>query len=341
MISNLPKLKYYSIILLILNNTIQAATPIPITIKTAQNLWFFPKRSTPAEVVPLNDARLSAEIRAQVLKIPVRVGQKVSARTLVVKLDCKDTKAKLGIALATLKGIQTRLKLANVQLTRAQKLKRRHVISVDELDRNQAQVATIEAEQAAQNAAITQARLQVNHCNLYAPFKGVVVERLASVGDLAVPGSPLLRLMQIDQVEVSAQINTTEIIDKSKNINLSFVWKQHTYPLRILRILPLFDARTRTQEIRLAFRKKMAPLGASGRLVWYSTIPYVPADVLVRRNKKLGVFVYNNGKAQFYPLPYAREGQPAPATTLNAQLPIILEGRDALQPNVLVTISPK
>ena len=40
-----------------------------------------------------------------------------------------------------------------------------------------------------------QANLQVRRCTVLAPFTGVITKRLASEGELATPGTPLLQLL--------------------------------------------------------------------------------------------------------------------------------------------------
>jgi hypothetical protein len=71
-------------------------------------------------------------------------------------------------------------------------------------------------------------------------------------------------------------------------------------------------------------------VGAGGRLVWYGKDQGVPAGLLVRRNDRLGVFVAEDGKAMFHPLPWAREGRPA-AIDLPPDTLIVTEGHQALR----------
>lgn len=319
---------------------LQAAQPSPITARPAAELVFHPELSAPAEVTPLNDAQLSAELSARILDIPVRVGDQVAPGDLLARLDCRDYQARLEAQQATSRAQEARLRLARIQLQRARSLEKARNISSDELDRQLAEAQALEAELAAQGKAQAQARLNVERCEIRAPFRAAVTARLASVGALAAPGTPLLRLVQLDGAEVSAQVRPEQARAGREAASLTLRWRERTYPLRLLRELPVLDPRTRTLELRLGFTGEAAPPGASGRLVWRDALPHVPADLLVRRGERLGVFLNQGGQAHFHPLPEALEGQPAPAGDLPADARVILEGRQALEDGAAVTETP-
>jgi hypothetical protein len=57
---------------------------------------------------------------------------------------------------------------------------------------------------------------------------------------------------------------------------------------------------------------------------------HVPAELLARRQGRLGVFVATDKTARFHPLPNAQEGRPAKAAGLNAASRIVVLGQGAL-----------
>ena len=75
--------------------------------------------------------------------------------------------------------------------------------------------------------------------------------------------------------------------------------------------------------------------GASGRIHWRSASAYLPADLLVRRDGRLGVFLVNDSHARFHPLPEALEGQPA-RSGLPDEARIIVQGRHSLRDGMAV-----
>ena len=233
--------------------------------------------------------------------------------------------------------VETRLKLARTQLQRARDLKRERNISDEEVDRRQTELLALNAELAAQEEAQVQARLNVARCQIEAPFTAVVTGRLASVGALAAPGTPLVQLVQLDDAEVSARIRPEEAKAGAAAESIAFSWQGERFPLDVLRTLPVVDPSTRTIEVRFAFSGASAPPGASGRVHWLSAAAFLPADLLVRRAGGLGVFLFNDNHAHFHPLPGALEGQPA-----RAELPegarIVVDGRHGLKNGQRVAI---
>ena len=322
-------------LLLLLPTAAWADEAVQVTARPASELLFHPERSAPAEVVPLNDARLSAEINARVLEIPVRVGDRVTAGELLVRLDCRDYASRAEAQQATQRALSSRLRLARTQLKRGRNLKKRSNISNEEVDARETEVLALEAELAAQKEAEKQARLNIERCEIKAPFTAVVSERLASVGALAAPGTPLVHLVQLDDAEVSARVRPLEADEGAQAKIVHFSYLGRRYPLKLLRALPVVDPRTRTIEVRLGFTAEAAPPGASGRIHWRSASAYLPADLLVRRDSRLGVFLVNDSHARFHPLPEALEGRPA-RSDLPGDARIIVQGRHSLRNSMAV-----
>ncbi len=309
---------------------------LSVSVQPLSQLVFHPERSAPAEVTPLNDARLSAEISARVMELPVKVGQQVEQGELVARLDCSDYKSRFDGQRATLRAMRIRLDLARTQLQRARNLSKQRNISEEIVDQRETELSALRAELEAQKKAEEQARLQVGRCKLQAPYAAVVAERLASQGDMAAPGTPLLRLVQLLDAEVSARLRPDRAEAAAKAQQPEFDWLGQRYPLRLLRKMPLVDRATRTMELRFGFVAEAPPPGASGRLRWREADAYLPADLLVRRDAGLGVFLLRDGKAVFHLLQQAREGQPAGAESLPRDARVILEGRESLRQGMAV-----
>jgi multidrug efflux system membrane fusion protein len=310
--------------------TLASATEIPVTAVPLSALAIQTERSAPAAVESVNNADLSAEITARVSAIPVRVGDVVNAGDVLVRLDCRDYESRLAAQQASLLQLQTQQKLAANQLGRARNLNRDRNISEEEVDRRSTELAALDAQIGAQTEAVRQAELNVERCTVRAPFRAAVTARLTDIGSLANPGSTLVRLVQLDELEVVARLRPGEAIETSEAKQLEFVYLGQRYPLAVRRTLPVVDPTTRTVELRLEFTGAAAPPGSSGRLLWQSPGTYLPPDLLVRRGDALGVFVLVDGRASFRPVGEALEGQPA-RVDLPAGSLIISEGRQRLR----------
>jgi hypothetical protein len=140
----------------------------------------------------------------------------------------------------------------------------------------------------------------------------------------------LLNLVQLDELEVSAELRGAEASGLEQAEIIAFDYAGSRYPLQLRRILPVIDERTRTQEARLSFIQASAPAGAAGRLIWQGTANELAADYLVRRDGRLGIFLEENGRARFHILDKAREGQPV-RLLLTPETRLITDGRQRLQ----------
>ncbi len=324
-------------LLLMLLATSSWGENIPVRAQPLGELLRQPEFSAPASVKPLNAPSLAAEISARVETIPVRVGDRVNKGELLAELDCRHHQSRLQATKAGLQRIDAQLQFASAQLKRAEDLKSKRSISDEILDQRRSELLGARADRLSQAALIRQTEIDVQRCSINAPFDAVVTERLAQVGELASPGSPLLKLIQLDELEVSAELRGSEASSLTRADSIYFAYAASNYALHLRQVLPVIDERTRTQQARLNFTRETAPAGASGRLIWRGKADELPADYLVRRDGALGIFLLEDSLAQFHKLDNAREGQPVRLNLGNDRL-LITEGRQRLQHGDAVTI---
>ncbi len=315
-----------------------AWSAVPVTRAPLGTLLTERQHSAPATVQPLNHSHLSAEISGLITAIPVRIGDRVVKGAALARLDCRMPHARLAAAIASRKALVAQRRLAQNQLRRAHNLSSGRTIPAEEVDRRESETANLSAQIEAQDAAIRQARLGVERCTIAAPFAGVVVARPAGVGSLAVPGTPLVEMVQTDDAEVSARLRGPETATLATAAGLRFHYAGRDYPLRLRALLPVVDEQNRTREARLLFVKDAAPPGAAGRLLWNDPDKVLPADLLVRRTGRSGIFLFDKGHARFHPLPGAVEGRPA-RVNLPPETVVIVEGRHRLRDGDEVSVT--
>jgi RND family efflux transporter MFP subunit len=316
---------------------VMAADPVPVTARPLVEVVIYPQQRAPATVLSLNDSNLSAELNARIDEIPVLVGQAVEAGTVLVRLDNTDYTLALQQQQAAAASLAARLDLARYQLERARTLSQKQAMSEELLKQREADVKTLEAEQAGQRAALAQARRNLEKTAVRAPFRAIVTQRLAQVGELASPGTPLVRIVDASRLEVAAQVQTAQTASLAAASNPVLHTANGRYPLHLRTIISVVEARSRTREARLAFSGAAALPGTAGELVWPTAQPHLPADLLVKRQGRLGFFHLEKDRARFTPLAEAEEGRPAIlATDLQGQ--VIVEGRYGLMDGDMVSI---
>ncbi len=300
--------------------------PLPVTLRPFSALAVHPEREASAAAVSLNESRISAEVTARVTALPAPIGAVVPKGEVVARLDPADYELALRKGEAEVQAAQARLALAESQLKRAKDLQAKSFISAEALNQRETELQVARSDLALARASLEQARLNLSKTIIRSPYRAVVLERPGQVGELATPGTPLLRLLDADRIEVTADVQARDRDSLAGAREIAFVTDGGRYPLRLARISPAVKREARTVEARLEFTGAKASPGASGRIVWRDDRPHLPAELVVKRGGRLGVFVANSGTARFVPLPDAQEGRAAVADLAPATL-VIVEGR--------------
>ncbi len=310
----------------------------PVTTKRMSDVLFYPVRDAPATTLSLNDTRVSSEQKGILKGVNVRVGDSVKQGDVVANMDCEDYKIAVIQAQAALTAERAALKFDRSRLKKVTQLSKKKNISTEEVERRTSNAAISAADVAGLKASLKATERAVAKCAILAPFDAVVITKLANLGDYLIPGSPVLRLLDRDNVEVSAKVQEQdlELLKRAKGV--AFIANNKRYPLTLRAILPLMESRIRSYEVRLEFTGDKAYPGSAGRTEWKTPAPFVPAELLVRR-KGLGVFLAVDGRAKFIPITGASPGQPvALIKSLAKDSAVIINGRFKINDGDMVRV---
>ncbi|MCP1728333.1 RND family efflux transporter MFP subunit [Natronospira proteinivora] len=140
---------------------------------------------------------------------PVAEGDRVQQGEILASLHNPSLAPKAAAAQGRVEELKANIRQYQQELTRAQALRERDLISQEEVDRLQARLdATREARKQAQ-ANLTEAREQLAELQLRAPFEGEVIEVLAEAGDFVSAGQPIVRLAGLGELEVEIRLPAT------------------------------------------------------------------------------------------------------------------------------------
>jgi RND family efflux transporter MFP subunit len=282
-------------------------------------------------VVGKNETRLSAEVAARILDLPADVGYAVRRGDVVARLDPRDAELSLERTEAALAQAGARHAQARAQIERARTLREKNFYSAEALTLRETELLAAAADLRAATAQRDTARRTLEKHVLRSPFDAVVRSRTAQVGELAAPGSILLTLVSVGELELAAQLQPRDAQSlAAASAAPTFKFADRSEEVELLRISPAVNRESRSIEARLRLTGNPPAVGTEGRLVWRDPQPHLPADLLVRRDGRHGVFVDGAGKARFHVLPQAQEGRPAPLD-LPVDTQIVTQGRHALQ----------
>ncbi len=303
---------------------------IPVNVQKLSQLLVKRELNAPAEVLPINNALISSEITGVIEHVKADVGQLVKAGDELVRLQSIDYDLALKQAQASLQSTIVQIGQAKQRLDRANNLKKGSHISADELLDRQTDLKLLKAQQVGLQLAVEQARRNLDKTRILAPFDGVVQLRAAQMGSFVNVGTVLINLVESNSAEIEADIpmHLSATLQDADGIVLRV--GEMDYDLQLSRLSPLVQSGNRAQKARFTFSNQQALIGASGEVIWYLDQGLLPADLMVNRNQKLGIFIASDGRAVFQPIASAQEGRPVPID-LSGDTPIIVGGRERLQ----------
>jgi RND family efflux transporter MFP subunit len=270
-------------------------------------------RAAPAPAVSVRTARAS-EVRWAIGE--AIVGTVRAARTATVASTVAGTVADVRVALGdrvrpgdvlvrlSAREIDARVQQAEAAHVQAKLEHERSVILRDGAAIPQAQADATLAQLRIAEAVRSEARTMADHTVLRAPFAGIVGAKLVEVGDVAIPGRPLLVIEAADLLRFEAAVPeaATHALGRGDALAVSIDGASATVDGTIAEISPSADPATRTVLIKLDLpRGTHAHPGMFGRVAsttGYRAAVAVPLAGLVRRGQIDELFVVENGAAR-------------------------------------------
>lgn len=139
---------------------------------------------------------LSFRVGGKIIQRSVDVGDRVSAKQVLARLDPKDLQTSLDSAQAQVVAEQAKVKQNAASFVRQQKLLPKGYTSQSEYDSAQAALRSSQSSLAAAQAQLANAREQLSYTALIADAPGVITARQAEVGQVVQATVPIFSLAQ-------------------------------------------------------------------------------------------------------------------------------------------------
>ena len=236
---------------------------------------------------------LSFAVTGTIKKIYVSAGQMVAAGQLIAELDP-----------TTLQNAYT---IAKTSLEQAQDTYNRMKELHDAGSLPEMQWISIENQLKSAMASEAMSRKSLNDTKLYAPFSGYIASRDGEIGQNAIPGSPIVKLVNIGSVKVKISVPENEVQRIAKGSSMKIIvpaLNNREFSGRVTERGVSADPRSRTYEVKATIQNPGSQLlpgmicQAFTNYMQGATGVFVPANLVqLDGNNKTFVWVVNGGKA--------------------------------------------
>ena len=251
---------------------------------------------------------IAAQVPGAVDELNVKAGDRVQAGQLLLRIDARAADQTAAASNAQVQAARAALDVATREYERQKQLHQKKYISQAALERAESEFKATSAQVAAQMAQAGAARTQTGLHTVRAPYAGVVAEVPVALGDMAMPGRPLLTLYDPAALRVTASVPQSasgSVQADTVRVELPGLAASQQWPRATrVQVLPTVDAATHTVQVRAelgAGPDGVAPgmfarlwLPVTGSATAGKTVT-VPLKAVVRRAEMTGVYVQGEG----------------------------------------------
>jgi len=200
----------------------QPVFPVELTSIEERNLEFVVQAV--GSVEPYEMVQITSRVPGAIDKANFLEGQHVKAGELIAEIDVKRYQVAVKSAEAALLRANASKAEAQAALERRQQAQKNSpgLISTEELELHKAKHSTALADQMSAQAALEQAKLNLNDAYVRAPFEGILQSRTVQTGQYVQPGHVLTTLLRKNPVLVRFKVTDDEASQIKTGMKISF-----------------------------------------------------------------------------------------------------------------------
>lgn len=268
----------------------------PVSIAKVRATRIAPQSSYPGSVVSRNDSKLAADVEGRVEWV-ADVGTIVKEGDVIARLDANLARMQQESDKAAVAKLTAQLRFDRAQAARMQELMDKKVVSKAGMDQATSTRDANEAALKQAEAGLKKSQYQLEHSEIRAPFSGRVVSRLINAGEYASPGKDVVRLVDLDAIEIATQVPISAMQHLKEGLRVTAELQGKAVQADVRVIVPVGHAQSRTVEVRLTLEPGSAFVGDAAKVLIPAAEPRmvlaVPRDALVLREDNTYLFKLN------------------------------------------------
>jgi RND family efflux transporter MFP subunit len=232
---------------------VEQGKALPVSVVTVAFSTVPQVDETPGSVVSEHQVQVASRLMGYIRDIRVNEGENVKAGQLLFSIDPTDIQGQVNQAEAGLAQADAALADAKADYERFSNLYKDESVSRQQYDKIKMMYHVAQSQAAAAHAGLNTAQSQMRYAEVRAPISGVVTQKLASSGELAAPGRPVL----VVENQASLQIQTSVSDETYSRLKLGnkveVIVDGHADPLKatISRLVGAADQMSHTHMVKL------------------------------------------------------------------------------------------
>jgi len=209
--------------------------------------------SAEAVIEAVRQSTVSAQVSGRIVELRFDVGDYVKKGEVIVRIDERAAARALEASEAQVRQAEAELRNARVQYERSRQLVSQKFLSEAALDKAESDYKAAQARLTALLAGAGQAATERSFATIVAPYSGVVSARHVELGEMAVPGKPLMTGFDPGTLRVTATVPQAQIgaIQASGKARVEIPSLRKWIEAKRVTIVPSADPRTHTTQVRL------------------------------------------------------------------------------------------
>ncbi|MFT5654660.1 MAG: RND family efflux transporter MFP subunit [Arenicella sp.] len=274
--------------------------PAQVVTASARTMTMSPHTTLPGTVVSMLDAVIASETSGKIISI-VQIGEVVEAGDSLAEIDPQNAQQLVAQRQAELDRLQSLYTYHSDYFTRVGGQNNDLGIPEITIAELRSNVETSKAEVARAKVALVSAQTDLARTSIKAPFAGRVVSQSIQPGEFAQIGSPIARVVDTQNLEISARVPAALVqpIEPGTELKIIGRGRELTAPLRAL--VPVGDAVSRTMELRVSLSNTDLLVGSPVRVSLPTAaskeVIAIPRDAIILRPNQQYVFVVEEGVA--------------------------------------------
>jgi RND family efflux transporter MFP subunit len=260
--------------------------------------------SAEAVVEAVRQSTVAAQIAGRIVDLRFDVGDYVKKGEVIARIDERAASQAVAATEAQVRQAEAALRNARAEYERSKQLVAQKFLSQAALDRTEADYKAAQARVSALLAGAGQAQTERSFATIVAPYSGVVSARHVELGEMAVPGKPLMTGFDPGTLRVSATIPQAQVAairaGAKARVEVPSIakWVEATE----LTIIPTADPRTHTTQVRLGLPADVRGIypGIYARahfVTGRAAALLVPRAAVVQRSELTAVYVIGEAGA--------------------------------------------